>query len=176
MDILEAIQGRRSIRSYKEDKVAKNTLSALVLESGIWAPSGGNAQTWRFVVITDLEQIRKIRMVSPGLLSKTPALIVICQDMMEMQKRGGDFGREFLTIADSAMAAQNIMLAACDLGLGTCVIASFHRRGVRQILHLPEEIVPMLLISVGIPAKPVKAPNRKKDVIWFNEYNQSNGN
>lgn len=115
-------------------------------------------------------------MVSPGLLSNTPALIVICQHMVEMQKRGGDFGCKFLTIADSAMAEQNIMLATHDLGLGTCVIASFHCQGVQQILQLPEEIVLMLLISVGIPAKPVKAPNRKEDVIWFNEYNQSNRN
>lgn len=45
MDIQEAIQGRRSIRSYREDKVAENILSALVLKSGIWAPSGGNTQT-----------------------------------------------------------------------------------------------------------------------------------
>jgi nitroreductase len=90
-----------------------------------------------------------------------------------MGHKGGDLGRDYLSIADSSMAAQNIMLAAHALGLGTCAIASFHRRGMQQILGLPAEIVPMLLLSVGIPAQPARAPTREKDVMWFNEYPKS---
>jgi nitroreductase len=106
-------------------------------------------------------------------MGNAPAVIAICQDMAVRAHKGGDLGRDYLSIADSSMAAQNIMLAAHALGLGTCAIASFHRRGMQQILGLPAEIVPMLLLSVGIPAQPARAPTREKDVMWFNEYPKS---
>lgn len=147
-------------------------LRKLVLDAAIWAPTAGNAQTWGFAIVTDPNLIRKIMMVSPGLLSKpTPALIAVCQDLDEAEKRGGELGRN-LTSMDTAMAAQNIMLAAYAQDIGTCAIASFHPGAVQQILCLPPAIVPQLLISLGYPQ--VKAHPRKRNVkvVWLNEYSR----
>jgi nitroreductase len=170
MELFRAIMERRSIRSFKPDPVPEEVLRKLV-EAGIWAPTGGNAQTWRFVIVTDPANIRRIKMLSPGLSGNPPAVIAICQDLAEAERRGDSLGRDVLTVMDSALAAQNIMLAACAEGLGTCAIRSFHPGGVQKLLHLPEHIAPQLLISVGVPEVTPRAPTRNLDVIWFQEYN-----
>lgn len=172
LDLWEAIQGRRSIRSFKPDPVPEDLVRKLILEAGIWAPTGGNSQTWRFVAITDPSLLHKIKMVAPGLFSSPPVAIAICQDVDEAERKGSTLGRNVLTLMDTALAAQNIMLAAYDKGLGTCAIASFHAGAVQEILHLPPSIVPQLLITLGYPQKISQAPKRNTKVVWFNEYSQ----
>jgi nitroreductase len=172
LDVWEAIQGRRSIRSFKTDRVAEDLIRKLILEAGIWAPSGGNAQTWRFVAVTDPSLVHNIKMVAPGISGNPPAVIVICQDLEESERKGGKQGRDILTLMDTALAAQNIMLVAYEQGLGTCAIASFHAGAVHQILRLPPSIVPQLLLSLGYPHMKAGAPKRNTKVVWFNGYSQ----
>jgi nitroreductase len=170
--VWEAIQGRRSIRSFKTDPVPEDLIRKLILEAGIWAPSGGNAQTWRFVAVTDSSLVHKIKMVAPGILGNPPAVIVICQDLKEAERKGSKQGLNVLTLMDTALAAQNIMLVAHEKGLGTCAIASFHVGAVHQILRLPPSIVPQLLVSLGYPHMKTEAPKRYTKVVWFNGYSQ----
>jgi nitroreductase len=170
MNLFEIIQGRRSVRKYQPDPVPKETLLKL-LQAAVWAPSGGNAQTWRFVVITDDKVMKKIKMVSPGLLGDPPAIIVIAQDMERAQRKGGIMGHETLTKMDSAMAAQNILLSAYAMDLGACVIASFHAGAVGKLLGMPENVKPQLMISLGTPAHEPKAPPRRfEELIWWEAY------
>jgi len=68
------------------------------------------------------------------------------------------------------MATQNILLAAYDAGLGTCVIASFHKGAVSRILGLPEGMEPVLLVSVGWPARVPPPPPRRMDAISWERY------
>ena len=171
MDVMTAIKGRRSVRNFTGESVDKDTLLKL-LEAAVWAPSGGNGQTWRFVVITDTAMMKKIKMVSPGLLGDPPAVIVIAQDMALAQHKGGKMGPKSITKMDSAIASQNIMLAAYEMGLGTCVIASFHPGAVAKLLAMPENIQPHLLVSVGHPdADPPPPARLLEEVFWFEAYN-----
>ena len=172
MDVWEAIQGRRSIRSFRSDPVPEDLIRKLILEAGIWAPTGGNAQTWRFAVVTDHDLIRKIRMVAPGILGDPPVVVVICQDLEEAERKGSKLGRDLLSFMDTALAAQNIMLTAYEQGLGTCLVASFHPGAVQKILRLPPSIVPQLLMSLGYPNIKTQAPKRNNKVVWFNGYSQ----
>jgi nitroreductase len=172
LDVWEAIQGRRSIRSFRSDLVPEDLIRKLILEAGIWAPTGGNAQTWRFVVVTDHNLIRKIRMVAPGILGNPPAVIVICQDLDEAERKGSKLGRDVLSLMDTALAAQNIMLTAYEQGLGTCLVASFHPGALQKIVGLPASIVPQLLMSLGYPNIKTQAPKRNSKVVWFNGYSQ----
>jgi nitroreductase len=172
LDVWEAIQGRRSIRSFKPDPIPDDLIGRLILEAGIWAPTGGNAQTWRFVVITNPKVIHKIRMVAPGILGNPPVVIAICQDLDEAERKGSKLGRDTISLMDTALASQNIMLAAYDQGIGTCLIASFHPGAVQEILHLPLAVVPQLLMSLGYPRIKTQAPKRNSKVVWFNEYSQ----
>ena len=170
MDVFTAIKERRSVRSFSDRPVEKEHLERLI-EAAVWAPSGGNGQTWRFVVITDPRMMKKIKMVSPGLLGGPPAVIVIAQDLEEARHKGGEMGVESITKMDSAIASQNIMLAAHSLGLGTCVIASFHATAVGRMIKLPEKVLPHLLVSVGHPAvDPPPPPRKLEEVTWWEVY------
>ncbi len=166
MELWEAVKGRRSVRAYTEEPLDRPLLERLV-EAAIWAPSGGNAQTWRFGIVTDRSRLRRLQTVSPGMLGAPPAVIVVCQDLASAERLGGELGVQTLTTMDSAMAAQNIMLAAHAEGLGTCAVGSFHARAVQRLLELPDWLQPVLLVSVGRPADTPSPPRRRTDVAFF---------
>jgi nitroreductase len=148
--------------------VPEDLIRKLILEAGIWAPTGSNAQTWRFVAVTDPNLVRKMKMIAPGILGGNPPVVIaVCQDFEESERK---YIAEVIRLMDTAVAAQNILLAAYDQGLGTCLIASFHPGAVQEILHLPPSIVPQLLISLGYPQAKPQAPKRNTKLVWFNEY------
>jgi len=158
----EVITTRRSVRQFTEAKVDVGRLAPLVA-LGMWAPTGGNAQTWRFVIVTDGPTVRAIHAVSPGISRPPPAILAICQDRKRAEELGGAMGRDQCAPMDTAMAAQTIMLAAHTEGLGTCAVLSFHPGAVQKILRLPEEVVPQLLITVGHPANVPPPPPRTSE-------------
>jgi nitroreductase len=166
VDLWEAIRGRRSVRRFTDRAVGSSTLERLV-EAAVWAPSGGNAQTWRFAIVADAAVIRKLKTVSPGLLGDPPAVVAVCQDLVEARRRGGTLGETFLAVADAAMATQNLLLAAHAEGLGTCVVASFHRGAVVRLLGLGPGVEPILLVSVGWPAETPPPPPRRTGAVAF---------
>ena len=164
MELYEAIRGRRSVRRFLPEPIERSILDRIV-EAAIWAPSGGNAQTWRFVVVTEPERIAKLRTVSPGLLGDPPVVIAICQDLGEAGAKGSTLGETFLAPVDAAMATQNLLLAAHAEGLGTCTIASFHGRAVGRLLELPERVEAVLLLSVGRADESPNPPSRQTEGV-----------
>ncbi len=170
MELLEAIKMRRSCRRFRREEVPAGILRRLVCEAAIWAPTGGNAQAWRFGLVTDPALLEAITLVSPGLPARARAVIVICQDLTIARQRSRNFGNEEYALMDTAMAAQNLMLMAHSLGFGTCAVASFHRGGIKAALELPETLVPQLLVAVGYPAAVSVAPARNTQVWWCDRY------
>ena len=148
MDIFEAIEGRRSVRKYKSKPVERE-LTEKLLNAACWAPSGGNIQPWKFIVLEDRTTLEMVRKISPGYFGETPLAILVCSDKMRAHRVGGTLGRDYLSISDCAMATQNILLAAYALGLGTCVVKSFSHAAMKEILEIPEGIEPELLVVVG---------------------------
>lgn len=168
MEVYEAIRGRRSVRRFLADPIDRETLDRIV-DAAIWAPSGGNAQTWRFVIVTEPERIGKLRTVSPGLLGDPPAVVALCQDLGAARAKGGALGETFLAPIDAAMAAQNLLLAAYAEGLGTCTIGSFHKAAVGRLLNLPDRVEPVLLVSVGRPVESPDPPKRRTEGVVLYE-------
>jgi nitroreductase len=157
VDILEVVKTRRAIRKYKPELVPDDSIEK-ILEAGRWAPSGSNIQPWRFVVVKNQATLDVIRKVSPGYLGATPMAIAICSDRATAEAKGGRLGRDYLTIADCSMAAENMLLAAHALGLGACPIKSFSTTALKEILDLPEGIEPELILIIGYPDGIPKAP------------------
>ncbi|MBC7334455.1 MAG: nitroreductase family protein [Actinobacteria bacterium] len=169
MELMEIIKGRRSIRGFREENIPKENLLK-ILEAGIWAPSGSNIQPWEFVLITDKKTIEKIKLISPGLFGNPAALIVVCINK-ERSKKAGKLG-ETMALMDVSMAAQNMMLMAYSLGIGSCPIASFNKTGIRELLDIPEYVEPVLIVSLGYPEFWPKPPKRRplKEVVHVEEY------
>ena len=79
-------------------------------------------------------------------------------------------GRDELSVMDISMAAENFMLAADGMGLGTCAIKSFSDVLVARYLKLPETVYPELIVSLGYPAREVTGPKRRPvgEITYYN--------
>lgn len=171
MDVLEAIKTRRSVRRFSGEKVSKEEIEK-VIDAARLAPSGSNIQGWRFIVITDPRILELVRIFSPGFLGNAPLAVVVCSDLEVYGRMGGDVGLNYTRIADCAMAVENMLLAAHALGLGGCVVRSFSRGALKEILEIPDSVEPELIVILGRPAEQPTTPPKLKveDVTYLNRY------
>lgn len=181
MTVLEAIEQRRSVRAYTQEMVSKEAVDVL-LAAAIRAPTAIHEEPWVFLIIQDTQRLQRLsEQVKKHLIREAAhaslhrggqtlsqtfsqpdfnvfydanTLIVICTDNP----------RPF-AVADCWLAAENLMLAACTLGLGTCVIGSaqgaLNTPGVKAQLGIPAEITAVAPIIVGFPAGQTPASPRK---------------
>lgn len=174
MDFNDVLKKRRSIRKFKEQPVDRAVLLDLVEKASL-APSASNLQAWRFCIVDDPALVRKVDMFSPGLSGKPPVIIAICSDYgYAEQKTSGSNYKVYGCIMDASMAAENLMLAAVEAGLGTCAIKSYNDAAVRKLLQLPEHLHLEILISVGYPEMEPKMPKRKgtDEIVFFNTWEE----
>jgi nitroreductase len=160
MQVFDVIKQRRSVRFYTDEAIDEDKLKKLV-EAAIWAPSAGNIHAWNIVIVQRKGDIELIKAVSPGILGNPSALMILCADKRRAYDKGGEVGRDVLSIMDIAIATQNICLEATELGLGSCIIKSFNQDAVRALLDLPENISPELVVSLGYPRSIPNPPPRR---------------
>ncbi len=149
MSVYEMVRRRRSIRKY-EDRMVADAEVTQILEAGRWAPSGLNNQPWRFMVVTDRETKDGLaRFTKYGRIIKAaPLLIVVCMDQKASYNRDKDL------MAIGAFI-QNMLLAACELNVGTCWLGEILNRKeeVAAYLGLPDNLELMAVVTVGYLAE-----------------------
>ena len=163
MEVLEAIRVRRSIRKFDPSRDVDDEVLREVLEAAIWAPSAGNAQPWRFLVVRTSELKQGLAKAALGqeFVAQAPVVIVVCADLARAKQAYGERGESLYCLQDTAAAIQNMHLAAASLRLGTCWVGAFSEREVSRLLGLPPSLRPVALIPVGYPAeKPRPRPRR----------------
>jgi len=160
METFDAIKGRRSVRNYKNEKIPIEKLEK-IMDAGMWAPSGSNEQPWEFIAVVDDDDIKEVKTFSPGIFGNPAAIIIICRDLNRAYEICSELGRDTLSMMDISMASQNIMLAAYDLGIGSCAVRSFGISAVKRLYDLPDHINPELLITLGYPEETPKPPKRR---------------
>lgn len=173
MNVSEAVSHRRSVRSFDTRPVPEELLLQLV-KAGSMAPSASNLQAWQFFLLTDPSLVQKVDMFSPGLSGRPPVILAICSDMEYASIHGSPNSEVYGCIMDAAMAAENIMLLAAELDLGTCAIKSYNEAAVRKILKLPPHYRMELLISVGYP-EGTPRPRRLRpmdEILHFNAWEE----
>lgn len=165
MDLNECLFTRRSIRAFTPDPISAEEMQKII-EAAAAAPTGSNAQEWRFVTVQDPAMITVLRSFCPGVVGMPTGVIAICID--HSQYKGKKPTEEKILYMDMGAAMQNILLAAHDLGFGGCPIGSYHPEAVRTLLKLPEEWELTLLVVLGKPKFQPKAPPHKPlEQIWF---------
>lgn len=157
--VLPCILNRRSVRSYTTKKVTREQVMDL-LQAACWAPSGKNGQPWKFVVVMDDEELKKelaSLSIYKNFVEQAPCLIGVYLD----KGLSYDYIKDLQAVG---AAIQNILLAAYDMGLGTCWIGEIlNREGdVRRLLGLSEDLQLMALITVGYPDKPAGEGKRRE--------------
>lgn len=166
---MKAIMERRSIRKYTDQNIPWNDIETL-LKAAMSAPSSGNQQPWHFIVIDDRATMVEIAEIDPyaQMLRKAPCAIAVCGDLHLEVHKG-------FWVQDCSAATENILIAAQDMGLGSCWIG-IHSRSARvieiqRVLKCPANIVPFSIVSLGYPGeeKPI-ADRYKKDRIHINTW------
>jgi len=157
--LIEPILARRSIRKYTAESVSKSDVKVL-LEAAMAAPSASNLKPWHFVVVTDRPVLDKLARVHPHgkMLSEAPLCITVCGDT--------NISASFW-VQDCSAASENLLLAATALGLGAVWLGVYPRQdrvnNIREVMKLPESIIPLNLISIGHP------PEKKEPRTQYDE-------
>lgn len=184
-----SIGERQSIRSYLPEPVELPVIERLIA-AATRAPSAHNRQPWRFAVLDDDaskrrlaeamgERLRTDRTAdgddvkaidadfarSYARITRAPVVVVVCVDIRDMDRYPDDRrnGAEYLmAVQSTAMAAQNMLLAAQSEGLGACVMCAplFCPDTVTDALKLPREWTAQMLVTIGAPARPGKERQR----------------
>jgi nitroreductase len=170
MTIEEAIKNRQSVRSYLGKPVEREKIMAL-LEAARIAPSAGNRQEWRFIVVTDDKTRKKMAKAAAGqvFVGEAPCVIACCADSDNHEMRCG----QLCYPIDVAIAIDHITLSAVELGLGTCWIGAFHEDKVKKILNIPKTIRVVELLTLGYPQdKTIRKKNRYelKEIVFYEEW------
>ena len=149
MELDEVIKKRVSIRKYLEKPVSLDKIAAL-LEAARTAPSSGNLQDFRFVVVNDKNAKNQLAEASlrQFWMNSAPVFIVICSDIDRLETYYKEKAKDY-SLQNSAAAAMLISLKAVDLGLGTCWVNVFDDNAVSRILNIRENVKPNIILTVG---------------------------
>jgi len=190
MDVIEAIEKRRSIRQYKPDPIPEAVLEQ-VLSAVRLAPSGKNYQPWKFIVVRDAEMKKEIaaacswytpfdRAVAQDWVADAPVIVVACGHIKEAavkyyederviiarrataDKEGASPADYESTLPmDLAIALDHLTLAAVEHGLGTCWVAGLDEQKLKALLKIPEDVWAPVVMPLGYPVSWPNATKRK---------------
>lgn len=163
MDAIQNIMERISVRQYSYREISEEALRT-ILEAGMAGPSCVNARDWSFVVVRDREMLNKMadangRPAEP--LRTAQVGILVCGDLDRAFKGAPDYW-----VVDGAIAAQNMILAAHALGIGSVWLGTWPQmnrvQAQKDLFGLPENQIPHSIIAFGYP----KEENTKEKRIW----------
>ncbi len=160
METFKAILTRRSIRKYTNKKISEEQINK-ILKAAMYAPSAFDNQPWQYIVIDKRELLDEILKAIPHaeMLKETTLAILVCGDKKLEENIN-------LIALNCAAATQNALLAIHDLGLGAVWISAFpaeeNMKGLTNLFKLPENIIPISLLSIGYPGEEVTTEERFK--------------
>lgn len=172
-DILDLIQSRRSVKKFLPKFVSWDNI-AKVIGAGRHAPSSGNLQNWKFIVIMEPDAKESLikHCYEQYELSSAGALIVVCGEPEKCERYYGEKGVKKYTIQNCAAAIENMLLEAHSLGLGSCWVGAYDEEEVKLLLKIPEEVTVEGIVAIGyaqeIPEKPPKYP--LETVVYFHQW------
>jgi nitroreductase len=158
MDFLNLNQQRYSVRDYKSNLVEDDKLQQ-VLDAARLAPTAANRQPFQLVVIhTAGRQADLRRLYHREWFLQAPLIIGICTLPAAAWVRRD--GKNYADV-DATIAMDHLILAATDLGLGTCWVAAFDPAAAREILQLPDGVEPIAFTPLGYPKDQPRPKERK---------------
>ena len=186
-DTIAQLHERRSVRAYTDEPVSAADERA-ILEAACQAPTAGNQQLYSIIVVRDQAEKEELSVTCDNqpFIAKAPLVLVFCVDVLRWYRafvaagaepREPGVGDFLLALEDTAIAAQNAVVAAHSLGLGSCYIGDIleRREDQARILGCPRHVVPAVMLVIGHPTegqlkrvKPVRLP--LEDIVFENRY------
>ncbi len=163
MNTIETIRTRISVRKYSDKPISEEDIRT-ILEAGMSGPSAVNARPWSFLVVRDKDMLNKMadgngRAAEP--LRGAAMGILVCGDLARAYQGAPDYW-----VVDGSIAAQNMILAAHELGIGSVWLGTWPQENKiaaqAELFQLPDWIIPHSIIAFGYP----EAPSTKEKRIW----------
>lgn len=183
--INEIFKKRFSVRRYLNKDVEFDKITNM-LEAARWAPSAGNLQELKYVIVDDKTQIKNIsNACSQRWIENVPLIITVIADANKLKMYFGSRGEKVYSYMDGAIAAEHIMLEATRLGLGSCIIGAFDETNIKDILSIPEKDMLIAVITIGYTSEKERRTDRdnlngkvffEKYGITFKNSNKAKGN
>jgi nitroreductase len=171
LEYMDLVKKRRSIRRYKPDPISDRDLKE-ILEAARLAPSSSNRQCWRYVIVTDQDVKNKIAEAGEKWVNQAPVVVVACANPeLSSHKPGMDY-----FMVDIGISFEHLILAATNLGIGTCWIAGFKEKMVKEALGVPDEIRVVAYTALGYPDEKkgrVFARKPLRDICFYERYGQA---
>jgi nitroreductase len=169
--VLEVIKARGSIRSYKDKPIPKQALLD-ILEAARMAQSAANRQPWEFILVTDKTTKKKLVPVAgkQSFVGEAAAVLVCLANPEESASVGPFEG----FLIDLAIAIENMVLTAWDLGIGSCWIGAYSEQKVKELLDVPRNVRVTSLLALGYPDER-PGPKYRKDldeIVHYEKYGQ----
>jgi nitroreductase len=177
MEFMDVINSRKSVRDYLGKPVEEEKLLK-ILEAARLAPSWANKQGCNYVVVKNRAAINELAWDFNSWIGEAPVILAACID----PKNSGSHNNMDYYLVDVGISMEHLVLAAADLGLGTCWIAGFDEAKAKKLLNIPEAVRVVALTPLGYPAPMsersktvrefVKASKRKslQDLVHYEKW------
>ena len=166
MEYFELIKKRYSVRSYKQDAVEEGKLN-IILEAARLAPTACNRQVFKVVVIRTKGREEELKKIYRADWFSQPPIVIGIFSMPDKNWVRSD-GKNYSDV-DAAIVMDHIILAATDLGLGTCWIGAFNPQAARDFAGLGKGLEPVAFTPVGYPdsMEPGKMRKNIEDIVVY---------
>lgn len=185
MDTLDCMRSRRSIRRFLDIPVEVEKIGNM-LDAARFAPSSGNVQDWRFILLTERDHIDQTAKAcyEQYWIGQAPVVIVVAVQPKRTEQYYVDHGEKF-SLLNGGACIQNMLLAAHDQGLGACWVGAFEDEMLKRDRGIPDDVIVVGIVPVGYPDEHVPIPprltlenvtflgkwdNRVKDLAAFMEW------
>jgi nitroreductase len=172
MEFRDTLEARRSIRKFYPKPVEFEKIGMLI-EAATRAPSVGDLQPWKFVVVTKPQQLQALADSCPyeRWLYQAPLVIIVCSEAGKTEAYYPGHGQHWAALSCAA-AAQNILLTAVDLDLAGCWVSSFETEKIKEHFHVPTGVEPEVMIAIGYPDEnpEPKRMHSFDSMVYFNDY------
>jgi nitroreductase len=169
MELSAALKARRATRYFSKTPIDDGTLRKLA-RAAHRAPTGGNTPYRRVMIVNAEKVIRVLRQVSPGILGEPAAVLVIYTDMAIARKNGRL--SEVCATIDAGAAAENVVLEATELGLGSCFTKSYAEAAVKELLAIPSDFRTEVIVQLGYPREDQPPSVHRKNEGKITELNR----
>jgi len=160
METLDTIATRRSIRKFLEVPVEFEKVGKII-DAGRLAPSAGNLQDWKFILVTEKEQRDEVAKacLEQYWIAQAPIIIVVCTDPEKTQRFYEEQGIKFST-QNGAAAITNMLLAIHDQELASCWVGAFEESSLKRALSIPDNVLVHAVLPIGYPDERMPTPVR----------------
>lgn len=173
MDVFECIRSRRSVRKFLPVPVEFEKLGK-ILDAGRFAPSAGNVQDWKFVVVTEdsIKRAVAVACVQQLWIESAPVIVVVCGEPVKGERLYGARGKSVYAVQNCAAAIENMLLVAHGVGLGACWVGAFELDMLRSALSVPGDVVPQAVVCLGYADEKPPVPPRYEleNVVFLERY------